>query len=135
MTHRKKPTVSTAAAAPQGPLSPAVYHILLALAPAERHGYGILQEAAALAGGALRLPPATLYRSLQQLLDAGWIEESDERPDPELDDERRRYYRLSPSGRDVLRADSVRLAALVGAARARRVLSAADLRAALGSDR
>jgi len=113
--------------APTGPLTPAVFHILLALAHGERHGYGIMQEASLLSGGAVRLAAATLYRSLQQLLLAAWIEESSARPNPGLDDERRRYYLLTARGRDVLRGEGRRLAALVATARARRVLSAKDL--------
>lgn len=105
-----------------GPLSPAVFHILLALAQHERHGYGIMLEAATLSAGAVRLPPATLYRSLQKLLDLDWIAESDARPDPTLDDERRRYYRLTDRGREALRGESRRLAALVVTAKARRLL-------------
>ena len=80
------------------PLTPAAFQILLALAGGERHGYGILREVAESTGGKLRLGPGTLYRSIKQLLEAGIIEESDERPDPALDDERRRYYRLTARG-------------------------------------
>ncbi len=124
---RRAPQPSAPVAAP-GPLSPAVFHILLALARQELHGYGIMLEAATLSAGAVRLPPATLYRSLQQLLDRGWIEESDERPDPTLDDERRRYYRLTGRGRDALRGESQRLATLVATAKARRLIPARDAR-------
>ncbi len=81
---------------PEGmlPLTPAVFHILLALADGERHGYSIMQEIAVQTGGALRIGPTTLYRSIKRMLEDGLIVEVDERPDPELDDERRRYYRL-----------------------------------------
>jgi DNA-binding PadR family transcriptional regulator len=104
------------------PLTPAMFHILLALADRERHGYGIMQEIAALTDGAMRLGPGTLYRSIKALLDAGLIAESDERPDPALDDERRRYYRLTDRGRGMAEAEAARLATLVAAARSRRLL-------------
>ena len=105
------------------PLTPAVFHILLALADAERHGYGIIKEVEARTGGAVRLGPGTLYGSIRRMLEEGLIEESDERPDPEADDERRRYYRLTDFGRRVATAEAQRLAALVSAARAKRLLS------------
>jgi len=101
------------------PLTPAVLHILLALAGGERHGYALLQEVPELSGGRLKLGPGTLYRSLSELLTLGWIEESD--ADPESDP-RRRTYRLSRRGRAALQAEMTRLDALVAAARARRVL-------------
>ena len=104
------------------PLTPAVFHILLALAGGERHGYGIMQEVAAQTGGALRLGPGTLYGSIKRMLAAGLIAESDERPDPALDDTRRRYYRLTDLGSRVLRAEAERLARAVATARARHVL-------------
>lgn len=104
------------------PLTPAVFHILLALANGERHGYGIMQEIAATTDGQIRIGPGTLYRSIKQMLAAGMIEESDERPDPTLDDERRRYYRLTGFGRRVAQAEAVRLARLVREAEARRLL-------------
>ena len=104
------------------PLSPAVFHILLALSAGERHGYGIMREVAAISHGQVRIGPGTLYRSLRQMLDAGMVEESDERPDPALDDERRRYYRLTGFGRQVAQAEAMRLARLVREAEARRVL-------------
>lgn len=95
------------------PLSSAIFHILLALVEGERHGYGIMQETARLSEGRVNLGPGTLYRSLRRLLEDGLIEESDERPVPELDDERRHYYRLTPLGLRVARAEAQRLAALV----------------------
>lgn len=104
------------------PLTPAVFHILLALADGERHGYSIMQEVATLTAGALRLGPGTLYGSIKRMLADGLIEESDERPDPALDDERRRYYRLTDFGLRVARADAQRLDQLVRAARNRRLL-------------
>jgi DNA-binding PadR family transcriptional regulator len=95
------------------PLSAAAFHILLALVEGERHGYGIMQETARLSDGRVHLGPGTLYRSIRRLLDNGLIEESNERPVPELDDERRHYYRLTPFGLRVARAEAQRLAALV----------------------
>ena len=105
------------------PLTPAVFHILLALADGERHGYGIMQEIARGTDGQMQIGPGTLYRSIKQMLAAGLIEESDERPAPALDDERRRYYRLTPFGRQVAQAEAERLARLVRVARARRLLA------------
>lgn len=104
------------------PLTPAVFHILLALAGGERHGYGIMQEVAASTQGQMRLGPGTLYRSIKQMLTAELIEEADERPDPALDDERRRYYRLTSFGQRVAQAEAQRLERLVQQARARRLL-------------
>ena len=80
------------------PLTPATFHILLALAGGERHGYAIMQEVATLTEEKIRLGPGTLYRSIKALLAEGLIEETSERPDPALDDERRRYYRLTEQG-------------------------------------
>ena len=107
---------------PKPALTPAAFHILLALAQRELHGYEIMKEASKLSGGSLRLAPGTLYRSIKDLLRAGWIEESDERPDPELDDERRRYYRLTALGRRVARAETLRMAALVAIAARRKLV-------------
>ncbi len=101
----------------QLPLTPTVYHILLALADQERHGYGIMQEVATMTQDRINMGPGTLYGSIKRMLKAKLIEESEERPDPDIDDERRRYYRLSPFGREVLLAESQRLAALVQVAR------------------
>ncbi len=104
------------------PLTPAVFHILLALSEGERHGYAIMRQVAADTGGRLRLGPGTLYGCLKRMLSAGLVEESDERPDPELDDERRRYYRISDFGIRTVRAEAQRLATAVTAARAKRLL-------------
>jgi DNA-binding PadR family transcriptional regulator len=104
------------------PLTPAVFHILLALADGERHGYAIMQEIASQSGGKLRVGPTTLYRSIKQMLAAGMIVEVDERPDPALDDERRRYYRLTPFGQQVALAESRRLAHLLAVAKAKPLL-------------
>src|SRR5919112_1395517 len=107
------------------PLTPSVFHILLALADGERHGYGIIKEVEARTEGGVRLGPGTLYGSIKRMLEEGLIEESDERPDSELDDERRRYYRLTGFGRRVASAEAERLNGLVEAARAKRLLSRA----------
>jgi DNA-binding PadR family transcriptional regulator len=115
--------LKAAAAAPAAgflPLTPAIHHILLALADEERHGYGIMLEVARLTAGT-RMGPGTLYGTLKRLLAARLIEEADERPDPELDDERRRYYRVTKLGRDVLRAESSRISVLLNAAKAKKV--------------
>jgi len=103
------------------PLSPATFHILLALAAGEMHGYAIMREVAILSDGRLSLGPGTLYGAIKRLLAAGIIEESTRRPDPELDDERRRYYRISGSGLALLNAEADRLTRLVRAADERRI--------------
>jgi DNA-binding PadR family transcriptional regulator len=106
----------------QLPLTPPVFHILVALSDGERHGYAIMRQVAEDTEGALELGPGTLYGCLQRMLWAGLVEESDWRPDPRLDDERRRYYRISNFGTRVVKAEAKRLAAAVAAARARRLL-------------
>ena len=106
------------------PLTPPVFHILLALAGEERHGYGIMQDVARQTGDGLKMGPGTLYGCLKRMLAAGLVEEADERPDPEMDDERRRYYRMTPLGGRTLRAEAQRLATAVAAARAKRVFAA-----------
>src|SRR5579862_8292825 len=103
------------------PLTPAVFHILLSLADGEQHGYGIMQEVAARTEGALVMGPGTLYGSLKRMLEAGLIEESGERPDPALDDQRRRYYRMKPLGERTVRAEAQRIAAALAAAKSKRV--------------
>ena len=95
--------------------------ILLALADDDRHGYGILLEIEARTGG-VRLGTGTLYTALKRLLAKGWIEETEERPAPDLDDARRRYYRLTSAGRERARAEAVRLEGVVGIARAKELL-------------
>src|ERR1700728_4348335 len=99
------------------PLTPPVFHILLALAEEERHGYGIMQDVAWQTNNALQLGPGTLYGCLKRMLAAGLGEESDERPDPAMDDERRRYYRMTALGKRVVRAEAERLAGAVSAAK------------------
>ena len=105
------------------PLTPPVFHILLALADEERHGYGIMQDVARQTGDALQLGPGTLYGCLKRMLAAQLVEESGERPDPQLDDERRRYYRMTNLGRQAVRAEAQRLAAAVNAARSKRLFA------------
>jgi DNA-binding PadR family transcriptional regulator len=90
------------------PLTPAVFHVLLALAQEERHGYSIMLHVVETTDGQIKMGPGTLYGTIKRLLAAKMIEESDERPDPKLDDERRRYYRLTPFGRRVLGAEVAR---------------------------
>ena len=99
------------------PLSSAALHILIAIGPGERHGYSIMRQVEAMTDGAIRLAPGTLYTTIKRLLETGLIEELDERPDPTLDDERRRYYRLTPGGRAVVAAEVQRLERLTAAAR------------------
>jgi DNA-binding PadR family transcriptional regulator len=97
------------------PLKTQWFHIMLSLAGEEQHGYGIMQEVLQRTTGKVRLWPATLYGSIKRLIEAGLIEESSARPAPELDDARRRYYRLTALGRDVLNAECERLQELVQA--------------------
>jgi DNA-binding PadR family transcriptional regulator len=104
------------------PLTPAVFHIMLALAEGEAHGYGIMLEVDRITQGALRIGPGTLYRSIQRMLVDGLIVERKEAVDPEVDDERRRYYRLTEFGLEVARREAQRLSDLVNAARERRLL-------------
>ena len=99
------------------PLQPAVFHILMALADEDRHGYAIIGEVLSRTDGEVRLSPGTLYRSIQRMLDDDLIVEVHERPAPELDDERRRYYRITKFGRAVAREEASRLNQLVRLAR------------------
>src|SRR5215813_4414195 len=91
------------------PLPSAAFHILVALADGDRHGYAIMQDVAAGTAGRLKLNPGTLYTTIRRLLEQGLVTELDERPDPEEDDERRRYYRLTDMGREVAKAEASRL--------------------------
>ena len=100
------------------PLPPVTFHILVALAEEDRHGYAIMQEVMQRTGGALKLGAGTLYRSVQRMLEQGLISEANTRPAPELDDERRRYYRITPFGRAVAKAEARRLAQMLKLARA-----------------
>jgi DNA-binding PadR family transcriptional regulator len=104
------------------PLKPNWFHVLLSLAGQDQHGYGIMQEVLERTGGKVRLWPATLYGTLQRLIEADLIEESRHRPAPDQDDARRRYYRLTAFGRRVLAAESRRLEELVRVIRAKRKL-------------
>ena len=101
------------------PLPPATFHILMALSQDDRHGYAIIQDVVASTGGELKLSAGTLYRSIQRMLEDGLIVETRDRPAPELDDERRRYYRITPFGTMVAKAEARRLTHLVKMARAR----------------
>ena len=104
------------------PLKTQWFHIMLSLAGGEQHGYGIMQEVLQRTTGKVRLWPATLYGSIKRLIEAELIEESDERPAPELDDARRRYYRLTPLGHQVLDAECDRLQDLVRAIQGKRAM-------------
>ena len=100
---------------PEGllPLPSATLHILVALAPGEKHGYAIMRDVEALSDGAVRMGPGTLYGSVKRMLADGLIEEAPARPDSELDDQRRRYYRLTGLGERIRVAELARLEALV----------------------
>jgi DNA-binding PadR family transcriptional regulator len=104
------------------PLTPAVFHILLALADGEKHGYAIMQEVDEVSEGTVNMGPGTLYGSIKRMLKVGLIEETDERPDPELDQQQRRYYQLTNFGERVLKAESFRLEAVVRAVRNKKIL-------------
>jgi len=105
------------------PLTPAVFNILLALADSEKHGYGIMLEVETNTKGQVLMGPGTLYGSIKRMLQASLIEESNERADPEMDDQRRKYYKLTNLGRRVLSMEAERLASQVMIARAKNVLS------------
>jgi DNA-binding PadR family transcriptional regulator len=105
------------------PLTPAVLHIMLALVDGERHGYGIMQEIAQRSGGKMRMGPGTLYGSLKRMIEDGLIEESGERPDSALDDERRRYYRLNSFGQRVISAEIRRLEQIIQVAHAKHLVT------------
>jgi DNA-binding PadR family transcriptional regulator len=105
------------------PLTPAVFNILLALADGEKHGYGIMQEVEANTKGQVLMGPGTLYGSIKRMLQADLIEESDERADPNMDDQRRRYYKLTALGRRTLRMEAERLASQVQIARAKNIFA------------
>ena len=116
--------VKTAARKPEEflPLTPAMFHILLALADKERHGYHIMREVDERTKGNVKLGPGTLYGSIKRMIGDGLIEDLEERPDPELDDERRRYYRLTDLGFRVASAEALRLEQMVRSARAKKLL-------------
>ena len=98
-------------------LSRVAVYILLAIGPEERHGYAIMHEVRRITGGAVKLGPGAIYTTIKRLLADGFIVESDDRPDPELDDQRRRYYRLTAVGRSVAATEVRRLEAVVASAR------------------
>jgi DNA-binding PadR family transcriptional regulator len=100
------------------PLPSAAFHILVALAEGDLHGYAVIKEVLVRTGGKLRLSPGTLYRSMDRMVDQGLIREVSARPAKDMDDERRRYYRITPLGRDVARAEAARLAGMLALARA-----------------
>jgi DNA-binding PadR family transcriptional regulator len=105
------------------PLTPAAFQILLALVDGERHGYAIMREIADRTSGRFRLGPGTLYTTLPRLLEQGLIEEMEERPDPERDDTRRRYYRLTRRGHEAAAREAERLEELVRSARAKKLIA------------
>jgi len=109
------------------PLTPAVLHIMLALVDGERHGYSIMQEVTLRTGGKVRMGPGTLYGSIKRMIADGLIEESAERPDPALDDERRRYYRLTNLGQRVMRAEVQRLEQIVHLARSKQIVTGSEM--------
>ena len=104
------------------PLTSSVFHILLALSDGDLHGYGIMQEVAEHTAGEIRLGPGTLYGAIKRLLGSGLIVETDQRPDAKLDDQRRRYYRLTDLGRQVLKAEAQRISKLVSVVQRKRLL-------------
>jgi DNA-binding PadR family transcriptional regulator len=107
------------------PLTPAVLHILLALSTVERHGYGIMKQVERESGGKVRMGPGTLYGSIGRMMSAGLIRESDTRPDPDLDDERRIYYALTGAGRTALQAELERYREVVAVATEKRLTPSA----------
>ncbi|MGH9773627.1 MAG: PadR family transcriptional regulator [Candidatus Acidiferrales bacterium] len=120
---RLNSTASANAETPDSPLTPAMFHILLALADGEKHGYAILKEVARRTDGKVRLSAGTLYGVLHRLEGEGMIAESNERPDLSLDDERRRYYRLTARGREVAIAEAERMESLLEMARAKNLFT------------
>jgi len=104
------------------PLTPAMFEVLIALADGEKHGYAVLKEVERRSEGSVTLSPGTLYAIIRRFVSDGIVAESDERPDAALDDERRRYYRLTESGRAVARAEAARMESVLAAARATHLL-------------
>ncbi len=103
------------------PLPASAMHIIVALARGEKHGYAVMRDIDDLSGGSVSMGPGTLYGSIKRMIDQGLVEETEERPDPALDDQRRRYYRLTSLGHRVGAAEQARLAALLDAARFRQL--------------
>ncbi|MGQ0649096.1 MAG: PadR family transcriptional regulator [Gemmatimonadaceae bacterium] len=120
---RERPADDSDPTPPSVPVTPAVFHILLALADGESHGYGIMQDVGRITNGETRLGPGTLYRSIQRMLVDGLIEELVIALDGEADDDRRRYYRLTDKGLTTARGEAQRLADLVDAARERNLIT------------
>ena len=114
---------ASASAAALLPLNPRDFLILLALSEEDRHGYGLLKEIGGQAHDAIALDPANLYRSIKRLIRSGLVEESGQRPAPEADNERRRYYSITAYGRGVVTAEARRLDSLMATARARNLIS------------
>jgi DNA-binding PadR family transcriptional regulator len=104
------------------PLTPAVFHILLALSDGQKHGYAIMQEVVSISAGQVKMGPGTLYGSIKRMLTLGLIEEADEAIDRELDDERRRYYRITLFGERVLKAEAYRLSQVMRALESKHIL-------------
>jgi DNA-binding PadR family transcriptional regulator len=107
----------------QEPLTPAVFHILLALVDSEKHGYAIMKDVEEQTQGKMKMGPGTLYGSIKRMLAAGLIEESDERADPALDDQRRRYYKLTAAGRQAATIEAERISWLVRVSRQKHLLA------------
>jgi DNA-binding PadR family transcriptional regulator len=103
------------------PLTPAVFHILLALSNGERHGYGIMKQVESDSQGSVSMGPGTLYGSLKRMLDSGLVMESDKRVDPQMDDERRIYYQITGVGRKALEAELERYKNIVNVAQKRKL--------------
>ena len=104
------------------PLTPGMFHVLIALADGEKHGYAIIKEVARRTDDEIRLSAGTLYTLIRRFVQDGVIAEADERPDPALDDERRRYYRLTEFGREVARAEAARMESTLSMARAKKLI-------------
>ena len=109
------------------PLTPGMFQVLIALADGEKHGYAIIKEVARRTDGDIALGAGTLYAIIRRFVQEGVIAESAERPDPALDDERRRYYRLTAFGREVARAEAARMETALGMARAKKLIPKARL--------
>ena len=109
------------------PLTPGMFHVLIALADGEKHGYAIIKEVARRTDGAIRPSAGTLYTLIRRFVQEGVIVESDERPDASLDDERRRYYRITDFGRNVAHAEAVRMESTLSMARAKNLIPKARL--------
>ena len=105
------------------PLTPQMFQVLIALADGDKHGYAVIKEVTRRTGGEVTLSAGTLYTIVRRFVQEGVIAETEERPDPALDDERRRYYRLTPFGREVARAEANRMETMLDMARAKRLIA------------